>query len=66
MKKILSRIHSVSHDSVVKKALLVPYFAINSLIDPTRGDMVANLGDITGFVFEYLLSLQKVYLLYLS
>jgi hypothetical protein len=31
-----------------KKSLLIPYFAIGAFIDPTRGDFVAGLGDITG------------------
>jgi len=34
--------------SVLERSLMVPYFAINSLIDPTRADMVAGLGDTTG------------------
>ena len=31
-----------------QKAVAIPYFAINSILDPTRGDMVAALGDSTG------------------
>jgi ubiquinone biosynthesis protein COQ4 len=33
--------------SVLQRLLAVPYFAVGSLLDPTRGDLVAGLGDIT-------------------
>ena len=31
-----------------QRAFLLTYFGIGSLVDPTRGDLVAGLGDITG------------------
>lgn len=34
--------------STSQRAFLLTYFGIGSLLDPTRGDFVAGLGDITG------------------
>jgi len=34
--------------SVVQRAFLVPYFGIQAILDPTKGDMVAGLGDVLG------------------
>lgn len=34
--------------SLVQRAFLAPYFGFNAILDPTRGDMVAGLGDVTG------------------
>ena len=31
-----------------QRAFLLTYFGLGSLIDPTRGDLIAGLGDITG------------------
>eukprot|EP01041_Mallomonas_annulata_P000163 gene163-278_t len=42
--------------SNISRILTVPYFAVNAIIDPTRGDMVAGLGDVTGHR-----SLQMIY-----
>jgi ubiquinone biosynthesis protein COQ4 len=33
--------------SFLQKAFLVPYYGVGSVIDPTRGDLVAGLGDVT-------------------
>jgi ubiquinone biosynthesis protein COQ4 len=33
--------------SRIQKLVLIPYFGLGSLVDPTRGDLVAGLGDVT-------------------
>lgn len=33
--------------SVLQRAVLIPYMGIGALMDPTRGDLVAGLGDVT-------------------
>ena len=33
--------------SMLQRAVLIPYFGIGSLVDPTRGELVAALGDVT-------------------
>ena len=35
--------------SVTQRLLAFPYLALNSIADPTRGEMVAGLGDLTGY-----------------
>ena len=32
---------------MIKRCALIPYFGLGALLDPTRGDLVAGLGDIT-------------------
>ena len=34
--------------SSLQRLALIPYFGIGSLMDPTRGDLVAGFGDVTG------------------
>lgn len=35
--------------STFQRALTIPYFSINALVNPTRADMVAGLGDTSGY-----------------
>ena len=37
-----------SRMSLAQKAFLGPYFGVRAIMDPTRGDMVAALGDTLG------------------
>lgn len=36
--------------SPLQRAFLIPYFSIGSVLDPTKGDRIAGLGDVTSFV----------------
>lgn len=37
--------------SVLQRSFLVPYFGLQAILDPTKGDMVAGFGDVTSGTF---------------
>lgn len=39
--------------SVAQRAFLIPYFGLTGLLDPTQGDRIAGLGDVTSFPVLY-------------
>lgn len=44
----VGRFHLPYKLSVLQRSFLIPYFGFGALLDPTRGDLVAGFGDVTG------------------